>query len=481
MDRKARSDLHQRRSRIARRSGSTEAVEFFNVLTSAELLETTEALLPEHRERLYPPTVTLSMFMRQTLEADASCQKAVNGWAAQRAADGLRACSVRTGGYCRARQRLPLEMVSALARHTGCLLSQKAHTRWLWRGRAVKLVDGTGLSMPDTPENQAVYPQPSTQATGVGFPLARLVMVICLATGAALDAAIGPHQGKGSGELGLVRQVLGSLRPGDVMLADALYCNYFLIATLMAAGVDVLFEQNGSRITDFRRGQSLGTRDHIVRWPKPVSRPQWMTHDQYANAPNEIVLRECKVGHQVLVTTLLDHRRVSKDDVSQLYARRWNVELDFAQSEDHHRHGRSALPDATDERQAVVGASAGLQRDPSADGTGRQQRQPGSAQPELQAHGATVDAVGGVRAVCYVRQWTAVRADRAMPSGSSTRAHRASNAKTKTQTLSLAQDAKGSRTQAGSATRACVGDKVSAIRFKPTFQQPLKADLERSP
>ena len=109
MGRKARSDLHQRRSRITRRSGSTEAVEFFNVLTSAEVLETTEALLPVHRERLYPPTTTLSIFMRQTLEADASCQRAVNGWAAQRAADGLQACSVRTSGYCRARQRLPLE------------------------------------------------------------------------------------------------------------------------------------------------------------------------------------------------------------------------------------------------------------------------------------------------------------------------------------------------------------------------------------
>ena len=329
MDRRARSDLHQRRGRITRRSGSTQAVEFFNVLTSAQLLQTTEALLPAHRERLYPPTVTLSMFMRQTLEADASCQKAVNGWAAQRAADGLRACSVRTGGYCRARQRLPLEMVSALVRHTGSLLSHKAHKRWLWRGRAVKLVDGTGLSMPDTPDNQAVYPQPSTQATGVGFPLARLVMVICLATGAALDAAIGPHQGKGSGELGLVRQVLGSLGPGDVMLADALYCNYFLIASLMAAGVDVLMAQNGSRTTDFRRGKSLGTRDHIVSWPKPATRPEWMTPEQYAQAPEELVLREVKVGHRVLVTTLVNHRGVSKSDLSALYARRWNIELDL--------------------------------------------------------------------------------------------------------------------------------------------------------
>ena len=218
MDRRARSVLHQRRSRIDRRAKSTQTVEFFNLLTSPELLKTTEALLPEHRERLYPPTVTLSMFMRQTLEADGSCQKAVNGWAAQRAADGLSACSVRTGGYCRARQRLPLEMVSALTRQTGQLLSQKALSQWRWRDRSVKLVDGTGLSMPDTPQNQAAYPQPSTQAAGVGFPLARLVVVMCLASGVALDAAIGPHQGKGSGELGLVRRLLEGFSPGDVML-----------------------------------------------------------------------------------------------------------------------------------------------------------------------------------------------------------------------------------------------------------------------
>src|SRR5664279_5110236 len=275
MDRNARSVLHQRQTSIGRQARSTQAVEFFNVLTSTELLGTTEALLPEHRERLYPSTVTLARFMRQVRESDGSCQKAVNGWAAQRAADGLSSCSVRTGGYCRARQRLPLEMLSTLTRETGRLLSEKALARWLWRGRSVKLVDGTGISMPDTPENQALYPQPSTQAPGVGFPLARLVMVICLATGAALDAAIGPHSGKGSGELGLVRGLLEGFSPGDVMLADALYCNYFLIATLMGAGVDVLFEQNGSRITDFRRGKSLGTREHLVCWSKPAAPPQW--------------------------------------------------------------------------------------------------------------------------------------------------------------------------------------------------------------
>ncbi len=328
MDRNAQSQRRQRQQRIGRRVGAIEAVEFFNVLTSPELIETTERLMPEHRERLYPPTVTLSMFLNQTLEADGSCQNAVNGWAAQRASEGLGAMSVRTGAYCRARQRLPQLMVKGLARESGRLLSQRAPLHWRWRGRTVKLVDGTGLSMPDTESNQAVYPQPQSQAPGVGHPLTCTVVVVCLATGAVLDAANGPYSGKGSGELSLFRRLGAAFQPGDLVLADALYCNYFLIGTLAANGVDVLFEQHGARRTDFRRGRSLGPRDHRVYWPKPP-RPAWMTREQYAGFPDQMELRETKVKHQVLVTTMGDHRRVSKQALSQLYAQRWNVELDL--------------------------------------------------------------------------------------------------------------------------------------------------------
>jgi Transposase DDE domain len=328
MNRNTRSAQQQHRNRIKRRAGSTEAMEFFNVLTHPELLETTEALLPEHRERLYPPTVTLSMFMRQALETDGSCQRAVNDWAAQRVAEGLSPSSVRTGAYCRARQRLPIQMVSTLTRETGRQLSALALVPWRWRGRSVKLVDGTGISMPDTKENQACYPQPGSQAPGVGFPLARVVAVICLATGAVLDAAMGPYSGKGTSELGLLRQLSAAFQPGDIMLADAFYCNYFLIASLKAAGIDVLFEQNGARITDFRRGRSLGTRDHLVRWLKPA-RPSWMSPEQYAGLPDELSVREVKVSHQILVTTMLEHRAVDKNELSALYAHRWHVELDL--------------------------------------------------------------------------------------------------------------------------------------------------------
>jgi hypothetical protein len=154
------------------------------------------------------------------------------------------------------------------------------------------------------------------------------VAVICLATGAVVDAAMCPHSGKGTSELALARGLLESFEAGDVMLADALYCNYFLIAALLDKGVDGVFKQHGARITDFRRGNSLGKRDHTVCWPRP-RRPEWMTHEQYERVPRSITVREVKVGRQVLVTTLLNDRTVSKSDLSALYARRWNVELDL--------------------------------------------------------------------------------------------------------------------------------------------------------
>jgi hypothetical protein len=328
-DRNTEFEAQQHRKHISRRTRGIEAVDFFNLLTGPELLEVTESHLPEHRERLYPPTVVLSMFMKQALNCDGSCQKAVNGWAAQRAAEGLGVQSVRTGAYCKARKRLPVSMVTALTHATGRLVSARSKAGWRWRGRTVKLVDGTGISMPDTPQNQAHYPQPSSQADGVGFPLARVVGVICLATGALIDAAIGPHVGKGSSELGLLRRLHAAFSPGDVMLADAFYCNYFLIATLIGAGVDVLFEQHGARNTDFRRGTSLGRRDHLVHWPKPKTRPEWMTVQQYAEFAEELTVREVQVDGQIMVTSLLDPRKVRKSELDQLYARRWHVELDL--------------------------------------------------------------------------------------------------------------------------------------------------------
>lgn len=102
----------------------------------------------------------------------------------------------------------------------------------------------------------------------------------------------------------------------DVMLADAFYCNYFVVATMIAAGVDVLFEQNGARDTGFRRGVSLGRRDHLVNWAKSKIRPDWLSAQQYAEFPDALTVREVLVDGQILVTTLVNNRNVREGALS---------------------------------------------------------------------------------------------------------------------------------------------------------------------
>jgi hypothetical protein len=147
-----RAQQQQRmRSHIHRSNADT----FFNLLTRPELLGEVESLVPQHRERIFPPTETLSMFLAQALSADRSCQNIVNDTAVKRVTRGLPRCSTHTGAYCRARQRLPTEMLSTLVRQTGRRLTAQAPEPWRWRGRPVRLVDGTTVVMPDTPANQA--------------------------------------------------------------------------------------------------------------------------------------------------------------------------------------------------------------------------------------------------------------------------------------------------------------------------------------
>jgi hypothetical protein len=321
----------ERQRRVAKQVQKVEANHFFNLLTGPQLLETVETHLPEHRERKFPPTVTLAMFLGQVMSADSSCQNAVNAASMSRLLGGMDPGSVNTGGYCQARTRLPVELVREVARHSGALLSEQTPKSWLWRGRQVKLVDGTNISMPDTLANQARFPQIRSQQPGAGFPLARMVGVISLSTGAVLDAAMDAYKGKGTGEHGLFRRINDCFARGDVMLADGYFCSYFLIADMIARGVDVLFEQHGSRGrgTDFRKGCKLGVRDHVMKWPKPIARPDWMSEEQYRSFPDEITVREVKVDKKVLVTTFLSARKTPKAVLDELFWQRWNVELDL--------------------------------------------------------------------------------------------------------------------------------------------------------
>jgi hypothetical protein len=320
-----------RQRRVQYHAASRDAFRFFNLLTSPQLFDVLEAALPAHRERLFPPTETLAMFMAQALKPDRSCQGIVDDMAVKRLLHDLPLCSTKTGGYCKARQRLPLKMVTEITTTAGHLISGPACSKWNWRGRRVCLVDGTTVTLADTPANQAAYPQQNGQKPGMGFPICRIVGITCLASGALLNAAMGKFKGKGSGEQALLRTLLDTLEVSDLLLGDAFYATYFLLVELGMRGVDAVFEQHGARqrTTDFRRGKSLGRRDHLITLTKPKIRPEWMTPDQYEFAPATLTIRELEVVGKVLVTTLLCAQAASKTDLKSLYKRRWHVELDI--------------------------------------------------------------------------------------------------------------------------------------------------------
>jgi len=300
----------------------------FNVLPAQELARAVQEEVGVWRDRRYAPLVALRLFVEQVLHTDHACQDVVARYASERVAQGEAQVSLSSGPYCNARQRLPLGLVERLGKSVGKRLEGASTAGWKWRGRSVKIVDGTTVTMPDTEENRARYPQPSGQKAGLGFPIARLVALVSLGCGAVLNWAMGPYKGKQTGEDALFRLLYGSLVKGDIVLADRYHCSYFTVAVLYLMGVDVLTRQHSRRVTDFRRGQRLGKRDHLVVWERPA-RPEWMEQELYAQIPEELVVREAKVAQWVLVSTLIDPVQVSKEELNALYVQRWHIELDL--------------------------------------------------------------------------------------------------------------------------------------------------------
>lgn len=310
---------------------------FFSERLSPESVRAAcERLQHEFRERVYSPAVTLWVFLTQTLSADHSCREAVaklNFW---RLARNLAPCNPETSSYCEARQRLPEPLFVELVRATGRELAAQADRTWHWLGRVVKVVDGSTVSMPDTPENQREYPQQSAQAQGVGFPIARIVVVFSLAVGAVMDMAIGPYRGKRTGENNLFRQLLASLLPGDVALADRYYASFWDFALLRERQVDLVARAHQLRKIDFRKGFRLGSYDQIVAYPKPQQRPYWMNRATYDRLPSWLLIRQLRYritqrGFRArvitLATTLLDANLYSAEELATLYRRRWDAEL----------------------------------------------------------------------------------------------------------------------------------------------------------
>lgn len=287
------------------------------------------------RKRLFSPAVTVWAFLSQVVDQDNRCATAVSRVIAWLAAEDQPLPSPDPSAYCQARQRLSEGLLCRLLHTVSDRLQAQVSRRQWWQGHRVFLVDGSTTLLPDTPENQAAYPQHANQAEGCGFPLARFVCLFSLDTAAVQDVQIGSYH---THELTLARPLYQPLQPGDVVMGDSLFCTYVDIAQLQAQGVAVVFCMHGARTVDFRRGQKLGRHDHLVEWTKPRYPPPGLSPQQFARLPDNLRLRELRYTIQpqggrakkiTLATTFLDPSTYSKQTLATLFARRWEAELDL--------------------------------------------------------------------------------------------------------------------------------------------------------
>jgi hypothetical protein len=245
-----------------------------------------------------------------------------------------RRVSADTGAYCQARCRIPLDILARLR----CAVAAHAEKAGeLWRGFCVKVIDGTGISMPDTAKNQRAYPQSREQKPGCGFPFMKVVGVFSLATGALLDYAKG---NKHQHELSLLHRLLDQFKPGDLALADRGFNCYTLLALLWARKVPALFRLHQARGADLRKGRRLGKSDRLVVWRKPKNweRRRYLPLALWKGIVPELPVRILRfslrrAGYRTrcvtLVTTLVDGQLYPAEELALLYARRWQIELWF--------------------------------------------------------------------------------------------------------------------------------------------------------
>lgn len=319
--------------------------------------------------------------------------------------------------------------------------------------RCQRYFDDLTGTLPDTEENQAAFPQSSSQKPGLGFPICRVVGLLGLDSGALLDAAMGPCEGKGSDEQSLLREILDSLQSGDILLGDAFYATWFLLWDLIRSGVDGLFEQHGGRkrSTDFSKGEKIGVRDHLIVLPKP-KKPDWMSQYEYDQAPATLKVRELQAGGKIMVTTFLCHDETPKHVLKALYRQRWNVELDLRNIKTTlgMEHLRCKTPEmAVKELWVYLLAYT--------DGAGRPVGRSNSPPAQLQAHGADLAFLAATRqwrSRCGGLYQRPAGVDRRAAGRLTAGANRAACPQTQTETVSVAHQTPSSRARGRSAKRA---------------------------
>lgn len=274
---------------------------------------------PGRRRRLFTEWDTVTCFLRQTLSPDQSCRNAVIEARFRKKLEGTDLSS-NTAAYCKARLRISEESLRKAAHHIGGQVHQGAASSWLWCGRKVKIIDGTTLSMPDTEENQNAYPQIPSQEKGLGFPIARILAMISLASGAIVSLGVGCYR---TSEHTLLREVLSGVEQGDIILCDRHFDSYFSLALFLRNGADAVIRMKSTR------SEFSSKKNGRIVLKRPSNIPKWMNQEQFRSFPKTLTLRVVWKNNLAVLTTLLDSTKYTDRKILSLYQSRWNVEVDL--------------------------------------------------------------------------------------------------------------------------------------------------------
>ena len=287
------------------------------------------------RVRVYSANVTFWGFLFQVLSTGTACREVVRKVQSFCSEKELPLPSSNNAAYCTARTRVKDSDLEVIHKKVCEKVEQRVIADQRWKGRDVRVLDGTGITLPDTPKNQAEFPQPSIQRKGCGFPVMKVVACFCLASGALLkwvETELKRHESR------ILQQFIGFLKPGDVVLTDRGFSSYGNLASLFKEGIDALMRVHQMKKLNYNEGKALGPMDRLVTWLKPKVCPKGWDKDHWANLPETLELRIVRITIEVkgfrvrqydLVTTLLDAELYTSDDLAELYFRRWAVELFF--------------------------------------------------------------------------------------------------------------------------------------------------------
>jgi len=309
---------------------------------------TVEGVCREHgyawRDRELDPATTLALFVQQVVHGNCPCTEVRHL---------ARGHCFTAQAYCEARQRLPLIVYQDLLGEViAAVMPQTRRSEHLWHEHRTFHVDGSGFSMPDTPELQNAFGMPAGQKEGCGFPVAHLLVLFSASTGLLVNAWASPLR---TGDMAQTPEAHLHLDQGDVLIGDDSFGTYAQLAMLNKQGLHGLFPVHHKRIVDFAKGRpycgegkqavagmprsrwvkSLGKEDQLVEYFKPATKPLWMSKEDYEDLPDSLIVRELRrtvrrpgLGHVTLtlVSTLTDPEKYPAPELLELRLRRWDVE-----------------------------------------------------------------------------------------------------------------------------------------------------------